>query len=159
MESTDEGSKPPVELSSSVSAPVGEKLQSEIAGVSQLKQSAIDAVAKECKKSSDALATLFSAGLPEVVGQAIDVAAKQLNSLEPREDLFEKIASIGVLLTAIAEKLYCEDSHDGDSDGRETEDMDNESMSSEQGVQASLLAPGILAAARRTGRQSATPSP
>ena len=88
----------------SLSAPVGDKLQTEIAVVGWLEQSAIDSVAKECKENSDALESLFSAGLPEAVISAIDVAAKQMNSLDPREDAFEEIAVIGVPVTAIAKK-------------------------------------------------------
>ena len=82
---------------------VSEKVMSDIEGVSRLERSAIDSLAKECRKSSDALASLFSAGLPDAIMSAICVAERQMNSLEPREDLSEKLAAVGDLANAITE--------------------------------------------------------
>lgn len=138
--------------------PIGEKLLSEISGVGRLEQSAIETITRECRKNSDALPILFGAGLPDAVLSAVDSAAKQTNSLEPREDLSEKITAIGVLLKTISEKLYSDDS-DVDSDCSETEDMDSESISSDHGHLASqqLMSPDsehatlALAASRARG--------
>ena len=110
--------KPTSKFVNTSSAPLGDKLRSEIAAVGCLDQSAMDTVAKECKKSPDALASLFCAGLPEAVTSAIDLAAKQMNSLEePREELFEKVAALGLLVSTIAETLYSENSDPVDDDG------------------------------------------
>ena len=95
-------------------ASTGGKLMGELAALSRLEQSAIDAIHKECKRNSDTLASLFSAGLPEAVVSAIELATKQLNSLEPREDLLEKVTAIGSLVTTVAQKLYS-DSDDKDN--------------------------------------------
>ncbi len=128
VDNFDEGN----EATLSVVSPVGEKLTSEISAVGRLEQSAIELIARECKKNSDVLPGLFGAGLPGAVLSAVDIAAKQSNSLEPREDLPDKITAVGVLLKTISEKLYSDDS-EVDCDSSENEDMDNESESTDQG--------------------------
>ena len=107
-----EDSKPAAaapELSSDsedLAASVSEKIQSEIAALGSLDRSAIDAVLKECKKSPEALASLFSAGLPDAILSAIRTAERQMNSLEPRDDLSEKLGGIGALVNSIADQLF-----------------------------------------------------
>ena len=115
----------------SVVSPVRERLFSEISAVGRLEQSAIELIAKECKRNPEALPGLFGAGLPSAVLSAVDIAAKQTNSLEPREDLSEKITAIGVLMKIISEKLFSDDS-DVECDSSE-EEVDNESISSDHG--------------------------
>jgi hypothetical protein len=89
-----------------LAASVSEMVRSEIEAVSRLDRAAIDSIAKECRKSSDALASLFSAGLPDSIMSAIGVAERQMNSLEPRDDLSEKLAAVGDLAYSIAEQLF-----------------------------------------------------
>ncbi len=124
----DEGGEPTL----SVVSPIGEKLTSEISAVGRLEQSAIELIARECRKNSDILPGLFGAGLPGAVLSAVDLATKQSISLEPREDLADKITAIGVLMKTISEKLYSDDS-EVDCDSSENEDMDNESESTDHG--------------------------
>lgn len=81
----------------------------EIAALSRLDGAAMDFITKECGKSSDALASLFSSGLPSAILTAIDVAERQMGSLEPKEDLPEKIAVIGRLACVIAKQLFASD--------------------------------------------------
>jgi len=92
--------------SEEVAASVSEKSQSDIAALSILESSAIDALAKECRKSPEALASLFSAGLPDAILSAIRSAERQMNTLEPRDDLSEKLAGIGALVNSIADQLF-----------------------------------------------------
>jgi hypothetical protein len=86
--------------------PAREKILADIEAVGRLEQSAIESLTKECRKSSDALASLFSAGLPDAVMSAIDIAERQMNSLEAKDDLAEKLAAVGDLANAIAEQLF-----------------------------------------------------
>lgn len=128
-----DGEKDSVEMEDSVSAAdsskshelhaalVSEKVVSDIEGVSRLERSAIDSLVKECRKSSDALASLFSAGLPDAIMSAICVAERQMNSLEPREDLSEKLAAVGDLANAITEQLFGESIRTQEPDEMETE--------------------------------------
>lgn len=132
------------EVSTAVS--VSEKMQADIEAIGRLDQSAIDSIAKECRKGPDAMATLFSAGLPEAVLSAIDASAKQLNSLEPREDLFEKIAGIGVLVESIAERLYTDSPVQVmKTDEEEKVDTDSEHLEENE---SSLLPSGAVGANR-----------
>lgn len=51
--------------------------QSDIAGVARLDGHAIDSIAKECKKSPESLANVFSSGLPGALLSATEVAESQ----------------------------------------------------------------------------------
>jgi hypothetical protein len=90
---------------------VNEKVLSDIEGMRCLDRSAIDSLTKECRKSSDALANMFSAGLPDAILSAISVVERQMNSLEPKDDLPDNLAAIGNLVNAIAEQLYGKTGH------------------------------------------------
>jgi hypothetical protein len=81
-------------------------LGAKIKAVSRLDRSAIDSIAKECKGSAETLARLFSAGLPEAIISAIDVAENDMNQLNPPEDLSEKIFLVGKLALVIAGQLF-----------------------------------------------------
>ena len=85
---------------------VSEKLRSEIAALEDLDRSAMDSLLKECKKSPDALASLFSARLPDAILSAICTAERLMNSLEPIDDLSEKLSGIGALVNAIVDQLF-----------------------------------------------------
>jgi hypothetical protein len=85
---------------------VNEKVLSDIEAMRCLDRSAIDSLTKECRKSSDALASIFSAGLPDAILSAISVVERQMNSLEPKDDLPENLSAVGNLVNAIAEQLY-----------------------------------------------------
>jgi hypothetical protein len=85
---------------------VSDRIFAEIAAVSRLDRAAVDCITRESGKSPDALASLFSSGLPEAVLSSIDVAERQMASLEPKEDLPEKISSIGNLSFAMASQLF-----------------------------------------------------
>jgi hypothetical protein len=87
-------------------SPVTDKARSELIALSRLERSAIESVRKECQRNPDSLASLFSAGLPDSILAAIDVAEKQMNSLEPREDLTEKISAVGELALLVADQLF-----------------------------------------------------
>lgn len=103
------------------SSKFSERLKSEIASLARLDRSAIDFVTKESTKSPEALASLFSAGLPDAVLSAIDVAERQMNSLEPREDIIEKISQVGKLCTTIADQLFTEAKKPSEARGSEDE--------------------------------------
>jgi hypothetical protein len=90
---------------------VSDKVQSDIAGIARLDGHAIDSIIKECKKSPESLASVFSSGLPEALLSATDVAERQMNSLEPREDLSEQISAVGSLILFIADQLFSEKPH------------------------------------------------
>jgi hypothetical protein len=83
-----------------------ENTSKEIAGLANFERGSIDALTKESKKSTDSLATLFSAGLPDSILAALSVAERQMNSLEPREDVADKILALGALTHSIAEQLF-----------------------------------------------------
>jgi hypothetical protein len=87
-------------------SPVVDKGRSELIALSRLERSAIESVRKECERNPDSLASLFSAGLPDSILAAIDVAEKQMKSLEPKEDLTEKIAAVGELALLVADQLF-----------------------------------------------------
>lgn len=89
---------------------ISERLQAEIDGLSRLERPAIDNLVKECQKNSDTLSSLFANGLPEALLSAVDVIERQVNSIEPREDLSERITAVGGLATTIADLLFS-DSH------------------------------------------------
>ena len=88
--------------------PVSDRVKAEIAALSRLDRAAMESMSKECRKSRESLAGLFSVGLVKSVISAIDVAERQMNSLEPREDLPEKIALLGKLSRIIANQLFSE---------------------------------------------------
>jgi hypothetical protein len=90
---------------------VSDKVQSDIAGIARLDGHAIDSITKECKKSPEALASVFSSGLSKALLSATDVAESQMNSLEPREDLSERISAVGSLILFIADQLFSEKPH------------------------------------------------
>ncbi|KAL7561760.1 hypothetical protein ACA910_013300 [Epithemia clementina (nom. ined.)] len=83
-----------------------EKNRTDLIGVSRLEGPALENMTKECKKSPDSLAAMFSAGLPESLLSATDVAQRQMNSLEPREDLPERISALGSLTLFTADQLF-----------------------------------------------------
>ena len=83
----------------------GHRLQLEINALSRFDRAAIETITRECKKSAT-LASLFSAGLPESMMSAIDVAERQMSSLELREDLPEKVALMGNLAVMISKRLF-----------------------------------------------------
>jgi hypothetical protein len=85
---------------------VTDKARSELIALSRLERSAIESVRKECQRNPDSLASLFSAGLPDSILAAIDVAEKQMNSLEPKEDLTEKFSAVGDLALFVADQLF-----------------------------------------------------
>lgn len=87
---------------------VSSKVQADLAGVARLCGSSLESITKECKKNSEALANVFSAGLPDALLRASETAERQMRSLEPREDLPERIASVGSLTLYIAEQLFIE---------------------------------------------------
>ena len=83
-----------------------EKNRADLVGVARLEGPALENMLKECKKSPDSLASMFSAGLPETLISAADVARRQMNSLEPREDLPERISALGALALFTADQLF-----------------------------------------------------
>lgn len=156
-------SPPEGEKSPQAPAPT-ESQRSEIAKVARFDRGAIEAISKECRKSSDAMASLFSAGLPAAVVSAIDVAERQMRSLEPQEDLSERITSLGSLAIAIGEQLYSTISVVRDeSVEEETERAEAEPATSRQrpargrGGELSQLQRMQEALARRMSRQDAPP--
>lgn len=125
---------------SSPSHPVSEKTRSELIALSRLDRNAIESIRKECKRNPDTLASLFSAGLPDSILSAIDVAEKQLNSLEPREDLTEKISAVGELALFVADQLFSPSLakrtpvHDAESDGMDDSPVARSTRSSRRVV-------------------------
>ncbi|GKY93743.1 hypothetical protein MPSEU_000341400 [Mayamaea pseudoterrestris] len=97
------------------------RLQSEISALSRLDRSAIEIIARECKKPA-MLASLFSAGLPEAMMSAIDVAQRQMTSLEPKEDLPEKIRLIGNLALVISKRVFSASGDVSDFDDDDDDD-------------------------------------
>lgn len=83
-----------------------ESLCQDIHGLAAFEKASIEALTKESKKNTDTLAMLFSAGLPDAILGAITVAERQMNSLEPRDDVAEKILSLGSLTHSIIEQLF-----------------------------------------------------
>lgn len=112
-----------------LAASVSEKILSDIEAVSRLDRSAIDSLTKECRKSSEALASLFSAGMPEAMMSAICVAERQMNSLEPRDDLSEKLTAVGDLANSISEQLFCDLRCTQEMDEMDTESIVSQPMS------------------------------
>jgi hypothetical protein len=106
MESDDTSDSKVESDNSSPPYSVTNKERSELIALSHLERSAIESVRKECQRNPDSLASLFSAGLPDAILAAIDVAEKQMNSLEPREDLTEKISAVGELALFVADQLF-----------------------------------------------------
>ena len=106
--------------------PVSNKIQSDLAGVVRLDGSALESVMKECKKNSETLANLFSAGLPDALLKATGTAERQMQSLEPREDLPERISAVGSLTLYIAEQLFSDKPRPKDcTDSKEELSMPN----------------------------------
>uniref|UniRef100_A0A7S3KWR1 HECT domain-containing protein n=1 Tax=Amphora coffeiformis TaxID=265554 RepID=A0A7S3KWR1_9STRA len=108
---------------------VSSKVQSDLTGVARLDGSAIESITKECKKNSEALANVFSAGLPEALLKATETAERQMRSLEPREDLPERISAVGSLTLYIAEQLFSDkprgnDESENRGDGPNPDDDD-----------------------------------
>jgi hypothetical protein len=89
-------------------ATISGKAHAEIAGLARLEKPAIEAVLRECKRSSETLSSLFSNGLPDALLKAIDSAERQMNSLEPREDLAERISAVGCLVMYLANQFFKE---------------------------------------------------
>eukprot|EP00523_Entomoneis_sp_CCMP467_P011379 CAMPEP_0168719860 /NCGR_PEP_ID=MMETSP0724-20121128/1260_1 /TAXON_ID=265536 /ORGANISM="Amphiprora sp., Strain CCMP467" /LENGTH=2785 /DNA_ID=CAMNT_0008766435 /DNA_START=18 /DNA_END=8372 /DNA_ORIENTATION=- len=85
---------------------LADKTRADLSGTSRLDGTSIESLIKECRKSPDSLASLFSAGLPESLLSAADVAERQMNSLEPREDLSERILALGALTLFTADQLF-----------------------------------------------------
>jgi len=92
--------------SSSTVSSVSDKVRSELVALSRLDRSAIESIRNECKRNPDTLASLFSAGLPDAILSAIDVAKQQMNSLEPRDDLTERFSAVGELALLVADQLF-----------------------------------------------------
>jgi hypothetical protein len=111
-------SSPTAELGSTI---VNEKMASDIEGLRCLDRSAIHSLAKECRKSSDTLASMFSAGLPDAIMFAISAVERLMNSLEPKDDLPSNLAALGSLANAIAEQLYGNARRTLESDDMEAE--------------------------------------
>jgi hypothetical protein len=103
---TDDTSDSKVESDNNSPSSVSDKARSELTALSRLERSAIESVRKECQRNPDSLASLFSAGLPDSILAALDVAEKQMSSLEPREDLTEKISAVGELALLVADQLF-----------------------------------------------------
>jgi len=91
------------------------KLQADITSLSSCELGPMDSVLKACKKNQDLLPSMFSSGLPDALLSALDIVAKQLNSLEQREDLCDKISVIGNLVKLTAEFLFQTSSSDDGS--------------------------------------------
>lgn len=85
---------------------ISDKVRSDLAGVARLEGSSLESIMKECRKSPDALAAMFSAGLPESLLKANEVAQRQMNSLEPPEDLPERLAQLGALVLFASDQLF-----------------------------------------------------
>jgi hypothetical protein len=85
---------------------ISSKVLSDLAGVARLDGSALESLTKECKKNSEALANVFTAGLPDALLKATETAERQMRSLEPREDLPERISAVGSLALYIAEQVF-----------------------------------------------------
>ena len=120
---TEENDVSPVSVSQEQEV-LSDRLQSELAALSRFDRVAIATLTRECKRA-ETLAALFSCGLPEAILSAIDVAERQMNSLEPREDLLENISLLGNLFTVIANKLFGNDNVDGyDDDDEDAMAMD-----------------------------------
>jgi len=114
-----------------------EKKRTDLSSISRLDGPALENMVKECKKSPDSLATMFSAGLPEALLAATDVAERQMNSLELREDLPERISALGALtlftsdqLFSVSPKKYDESDH---ADTAFEDELHQQSSSSDQG--------------------------
>lgn len=109
---------------------VSDKVKSEIASLARLDRAAIETVTKQCKKNAKALAGLFSAGLPEAIISAIDVAERQMNSLEVREELSENISAIGWLTMFIADQVFSPNPVNVESTLRHDDNPDDKGSSS-----------------------------
>jgi hypothetical protein len=118
------------------SVAVSEKIQSEINSLARFEKSGIDSVTKECRKSSAALASMFSAGLPDALQSAMSAAERQMNSLEPREDLADKLSATGELAHSIADQLFSDSVSIPEKD-----EMDTESESSGRPTSSQHLNP------------------
>jgi hypothetical protein len=121
QDSTLNTSKESIENTELFSSAINEKVVLDIEATRRLDRSAIDSLAKQCRKSSDALASMFSAGLPDAIMAAISAADTQMNSLEPKDDLPDNIAALSNLVNALTERLFGKSSQ-----SQETEEIDTE---------------------------------
>jgi hypothetical protein len=83
-----------VELTIPPPSPVTDKARSELIALSRLERSAIESVRKDRQETLIILPVSFRRTTDSIMA-AIDVAEKQMNSLEPREDLTGKISAVG----------------------------------------------------------------
>ena len=120
-----EGFFDPIEL---FSTSVNEKVLVDIEAMRCLDRASIEALAKQCRRSSDTLASMFAAGLPDAIMEAISIVERQMNSLEPKDDLADNLTALGNLAIALTEQLYgnslqLHDQEDMDVDINETEEV------------------------------------
>ena len=98
-----EGLLDPIEL---FSTSVNEQVLLNIEAMRCLDRQAIDSLSRQCRKSSDTLASMFAAGLPDAIMEAMCIVERQMNSLEPKDDLPDNLKTLGNLATALTEQLY-----------------------------------------------------
>lgn len=126
---------------------VSENIKVDIAALESLDRSAMETLLKECKKSPESLASLFSAGLPDGILSAINTAERLMNSLEPRDDLSEKLSGIGALVNMIGDQLYGDpylrsndDAGNGGDSGKQPDSSDpSPVLNNQPGAQRSLV--------------------
>lgn len=87
-------------------ASLEKRLKSELNGLGRLNRVSMENVLKESRKSHSSLAGLFASGLPDAINSALDTVQKQLDLPEPREDLADRIDSLGFLVQYIAARLF-----------------------------------------------------
>jgi hypothetical protein len=112
-----------------LSSAVNEKVILDIEAMRRLDRHAIDSLAKQCRKGSDVLASMFSSGLPDAIMDAISAVDIQMNSVEPQDDLPDNIVALSNLIKELTERLF-----GNTSQSQETEDMDAELTSGQKSM-------------------------
>lgn len=85
---------------------LSEKVAEDIAKLVHLDKAAIENVTKECSRSTESLAAMFSNGLPGSVLAAVDQAYRALDTPEPKDDLPDRVDALCGLVKSVAEELF-----------------------------------------------------
>lgn len=151
--------------SNASTAHLNDRLATEMKALSRLDGSIVDSITKECERSSEAMANFFSGGLPSAILTSIDVAERQMGSLEPRDDLSEKIASIGRLSRIVAKQLFYVEPVSGgpecSADATRREPIDEPAVANAEQMPATDSrsdADDLLGVERRAGTRASAPS-
>ena len=110
------------------STSLNEKVPLDIEAIRCLDRAAIEVLARQCRKSSDTLASMFAAGLPDAIMEAISIIERQMNSLEPKDELPDNLTALGNLAVALTEQLYGSSLQLYDQEDMETDENDSQTL-------------------------------